>query len=54
MWQNVMNFESKTSNQDFQINKSSPSNKKVALGKNSKINNRRGYYYSIGKSSRKD
>ena len=34
-----------------EINKRSPSNKRVALGKKVRINNRRGYYYSIGKSS---
>ena len=56
MWQNVKTFVSKTSNKgspqnkDFQINKSSQSNKKVALGKDPKINNSRGYYYLIGKS----
>ena len=33
------------------INKSSPSNKKVALRKKAEINNCRGYYYSVGKSS---
>ena len=33
-----------------QINKSSPSNKKVALRKKAEINNCRGYYYSVGKS----
>ena len=34
-----------------QINKSSPSNKRVALRKKAEINNRRGYYYSVGKST---
>ena len=34
-----------------QINKSSPSNKKVALRKKAKINNCMGYYYSVGKSN---
>ena len=33
-----------------EINKRSPSNKRVALGKKVRINNRRGYYYSITKS----
>ena len=33
------------------INKRSPSNKTVALRKKVRINNRRGYYYSIGKST---
>ena len=32
-------------------NKSSPSNKKVALRKKAEINNSRGYYYSVGKSN---
>ena len=40
----------KSSTKELRINKRSPSNKRVALGKNPKINNRRGYYYSIGKS----
>ena len=35
---------------EIEINKRSPSNKRVALGKKAKINNCRGYYYSIGKS----
>ena len=34
-----------------EINKRSPSNKRVALGQKVKINNRRGYYYSITKST---
>ena len=34
-----------------QINKSSPSNKRVALRKKAEINNCRGYYYSVGKSN---
>ena len=33
-----------------QIDKSSPSNKRVALRKKAEINNCRGYYYSVGKS----
>ena len=33
------------------INKRSPSNKTVALRKKLRINNSRGYYYSIGKST---
>ena len=33
-----------------QINKSSPSNKRVALTKKDEINNSRGYYFSVGKS----
>ena len=32
------------------MNKRRPSNKRVALGKNPKINYRRAYYYSVGKS----
>ena len=33
-----------------QIDKSSPSNKRVALRKKAEINNSRGYYYLVGKS----
>ena len=37
---------------EIEINKRSPSNKRVALRKKAKIDNRRGYYYSIGKSNK--
>ena len=40
------------SNEKLKINKRSLSNKRVALAKNPKINNRRTYYSSIGKSSK--
>ena len=43
-------FACDPSREKLKINKRSLSNKRVALGKNPKINNRKAYYFLIGKS----
>ena len=58
MWQNVMNFVSKTSNKGSPQMKTSKLIKvahqirKQPWEKNPNINNSRGYYYSLGKTKK--